>query len=721
MSDTGFESRRVTRGSSSAVDRFDVPSSGILAGAEQATRSDLDSPRVLELHHRLLSHYLRELDAQAPSRREMEMDEAFYDHDQWDPEDAAILRARGQEPLTYNIIAQSVNWILGTERRTRTDYRILPRRKDGGQQAERKSQLLKYLSDTNLTEFKVSRAFADGAKPGLGWLECGVQDDTEGEPIYEGYVSWRNMIYDTSAQEPDLSDSRFMFRTKWLDSDTTKALFPTRDGIIDASVSRHYEWGPVMDMHGDEPMDSQEQYSQDQNYSSIEASAYERPRLRVIEAWFRVPETTDRIAGGDFSGEIYDPTSPGHVAAIENGEAEIRQRPTFRMYVMVMTLNGVLWFSESPYRHNQYPFTPIFGYRKASDGTPYGVIRGMRDAQKDVNKRFSKAQAILNTNKTIMDKGAVDDLDEFAEEVSRPDAIIVKNQGKQLDIGVDRDLAPAHLEIMQISMNLIQTLSGVTDEAMGRTTNATSGRAIMARQEQGQMSTAQLFDNLRLARQHHGAKVLSLIEQYMSEEKTFRITNQRGNPEYITINDGLPENDITRSKADYIISEEAWNATLRQAAVDQFMEMLTQVGPVAPNVVMSLLDLVVEMMDLPNGEEVVRRIRQITGMEDPDADPNQPDPDREAREAQKAKEQAMQERAAEAEIAALEGRAQKEAAQAQKVMADTAKTAAAIPTQNVETQDKAFDLAAKMLAAIGAAPVADRVLEGAGYKGDTKQ
>jgi hypothetical protein len=336
--------------------------------------------------------------------------------------------------------------------------------------------------------------------------------------------------------------------------------------------------------------------------------------LRVIEAWFRVPETTDRIAGGDFSGEIYDPTSPGHVAAIENGEAEIRQRPTFRMYVMVMTLNGVLWFSESPYRHNQYPFTPIFGYRKASDGTPYGVIRGMRDAQKDVNKRFSKAQAILNTNKTIMDKGAVDDLDEFAEEVSRPDAIIVKNQGKQLDIGVDRDLAPAHLEIMQISMNLIQTLSGVTDEAMGRTTNATSGRAIMARQEQGQMSTAQLFDNLRLARQHHGAKVLSLIEQYMSEEKTFRITNQRGNPEYITINDGLPENDITRSKADYIISEEAWNATLRQAAVDQFMEMLTQVGPVAPNVVMSLLDLVVEMMDLPNGEEVVRRIRQITGM-----------------------------------------------------------------------------------------------------------
>lgn len=696
-------------------DRLRVPSAGILAGAAEAVGSPLDGPKAQELHGKLLSHYLRELDSQAESRREMEMDEAFYDHDQWDEGDKRILRDRGQEPLTYNIIAQSVNWVLGTERRTRVDYRVLPRRKDGGPQAERKSQILKYLADTNLSEFSVSRAFADAVKAGVGWLECGVQDDAEGEPIYDAYASWRNIIYDTTAQEPDLSDARFLFRTKWLDTDVAKAMFPGREGLIDASVSKHYEWGPVMDRHGDEPMDAQEELGQNQHYSSIENPSFARDRVRVIEAWFKIPEMTDRVAGGDFTGEVFDPQSPGHVESVESGDAEVRKRVTYRVYVMVMTLRGVLWLSPSPYRHNRYPFTPVWGYRKASDGTPYGLIRGMRDAQKDVNKRMTKALAILNSNKTIMDKGAVDDLDEFAEEVSRPDAIIVKNPGKALDIGVDRDLAAAHLEIMHLSMGIIQSLSGVTDEAMGRTTNATSGRAITARQEQGAMSTMQIFDNLRLARQHHGAKKLSLVEQFMSEAKTFRITNQRGNPEYVNVNDGLPENDIVRSKADFIISEESWNATLRQAGVQAFMELLTQLGPVAPNIVMALLDLLVETMDLPNSDEIVKRVRQITGMEDPDADPNAPDPERDARMQAQAMQQEMAMRGAAAQLAEQEAKAAVAAAQAEKVAADAARIAASLPAQSIETQDKALELAAKMLAAAPAIPVADRVLAEAAY------
>jgi len=703
------------------VDRLRSASGDMLEGAAKAARSPLDGGKAAELHGRLLAHYLRELDAQGPARKDMELDEAFYDHDQWDPSDVAILRSRGQEPLTYNVIKQAIDWVLGTERRTRVQYRILPRRKEFRASAEAKSQLLKYLSDVNLTEYAVSRAFTDATRAGIGWLESGVQDDTRGEPIYEGYVPWRSMVYDTAAEELDLSDARFIFRTKWLDSDRVKALFPKRAGLVDASVSKHYEWGPVMDRHGDEPMDSLEILAQNPHYSSIEASAYQRDRVRVIEAWFTVPEPADWMAGGQFAGELYDEWSPGHAAEIEGGAAEVRKRPTERVYCMLMTLRGVLHLSPSPYRHNRYPFTPVWGYRRAKDGMPYGMIRGMRDAQRDLNKRMAKALAIINSNKTIMDKGAVDDLDEFEEEVARPDAIIVKNPGKELRLDVDRDLADAHLKVMSMSIGLIQTLSGVTDETMGKTTNATSGRAIQARQEQGQMSTAALFDNLLLARQHHGAKLLSLCEQFLTEEKAFRITNSRGQPDFLTVNDGLPENDIVRSKADYVISEESWNATVRQAAVQQFMDLLTQLGPVAPQVVMSILDLMVEMMDLPQGEEVVKRIRQMTGMEDPDADPQAPDPEREARDAAKAEEAQMQKRAAQAEIAKLEAEAARVGAQAEKLMADTAKVAAGMPAQNIETQSKALDLARNMLAATGAVRAADGVLSRAGYQTPAEQ
>jgi len=698
-------------------DRFQVPSAALLGNVDAAIKSPLDSSSATDLHSRLIGHYLRELDAQGNSRRLMEQDEAFYDHDQWDREALAVLEKRGQEPLTYNVIAQSINWVLGTERRTRTDYRILPRNKEARGAAEKKSHLLKYLADVNKTEFHVSRSFADAAKVGLGWIESGVQDDSEGEPIYERYESWRNIIYDTAAQELDLSDARFIFRTKWVDVDTASAMFPERKGIVEASTSSHYEWGAFLDRHGDDAMDSQEYLAEQagHQYHSIEHPSYARDRVRLIEAWFKVPVMEDRMAGGEFRGEIYDPESLGHQVSVASGFAEVRKRLTQRVHVMVMTLRGVLWMSPSPYRHNRYPFTPIWGYRKAADSTPYGIIRGMISAQKDLNKRLSKALAIINSNKVIMDEGAVADLDEFEEEISRPDAIIVKRQGKELSINVDRDLASAHIDIMNLSMSMVQTLSGITDEALGRTTNATSGRAIQSRQEQGAMSTAAIFDNLRLARQIHGEKVLSLIEQFMTEEKTFRITNRRGSPDYITVNDGMPENDIVRTKADYIISEDAWNASLRQAAVQQFMELLTQVGPVQPQIVMVLLDLLVEMMDLPSGDEVVNRIRQITGMEDPDADPNMPDPQRQAREQAKAQQAEMEGRAAQANLAKLEGEAAEKMARAEKAKADAIKVLKGMPRDNIATQKEALELALQILASAPAAPVVDNVLNRSGY------
>ncbi|MDN8831442.1 hypothetical protein Q0O37_14105, partial [Staphylococcus aureus] len=74
--------------------------------------------------------------------------------------------------------------VLGTQKRTRSDFKVLPRRKEEGKPAERKTQLLKYLSDVNKTPYGVSRAFEDAVKVGLGWLETGNQDDLEGEPLY---------------------------------------------------------------------------------------------------------------------------------------------------------------------------------------------------------------------------------------------------------------------------------------------------------------------------------------------------------------------------------------------------------------------------------------------------------------------------------------------------------------------------------------------------------
>lgn len=55
-------------------------------------------PALVELR-KLLEWYYNEKDIQSANRLEMSMDADFYDSLQWDPEDAQVLRDRGQMPL----------------------------------------------------------------------------------------------------------------------------------------------------------------------------------------------------------------------------------------------------------------------------------------------------------------------------------------------------------------------------------------------------------------------------------------------------------------------------------------------------------------------------------------------------------------------------------------------------------------------------------------------
>lgn len=667
---------------------------------EEAPKGNpLDDEHHHRLHGMLLGFYQRELDRQNANRIQQAIDEDYYDNDQWSEEDAQTLRDRGQAPICYNVISQTINWIIGSEKRGRTDFNVLPRGKEDSKPAERKSQLLKYLSDVNRTTFHRSRAFEDSVKVGIGWIEDGVTDDDDKEPVYSRYESWRNMLWDSASTEYDIEDARYVIRNKWIDLDVVTAYFPERAALLERSASASDRYGADL-ANGDEIMDFAEDERETLARGVSENSA-SRQRVRMLEIWFKRPERVKKIIDGQRSGEVFDPNDQQHAEAFQAGL--VADRMMMRTYVAIMTTSGLCYVGPSPYRHNRYPFTPLWGYRRGRDGMPYGVIRALRDIQDDINKRASKAQFILSTNKTIMEDGAVEDMGQFMEEVARPDGVIVVKPNKRLEINVDRELAASHMQLMSQGISMIQSVSGVTDELMGRTTNAKSGIAIQARQEQGSMSTSKLFDNLRFAVQTQGEKQLSLVEQYFTDQKQFRITNQRGTPDYIDVNDGLPENDITRTKADFIISDAEWRASLRQAQAEQLMEMMTRMPP---QVALVVLDLVIESMDLPNREEMVKRIRQVTGQRDPDATELTPE-EQQAQQAQ-AQQAQFQQAMADAQLRGLVAKAVKDELAAQKTMVDMAGT-------NVNTQKAAVEAAQTAMIAPGILPVADALLKESGF------
>lgn len=670
--------------------------------------NELDSDRMQRLHAMLLDYYRQELDRQSENRYQMALDEDYFDSIQYTEEEIAELKERGQAPTVYNVIQQTVNWVTGSEKRGRTDFKVLPRGKEDAKSAEGKTKYLKYLSDVNRTPFHRSRAFEDAAKVGVGILEVGVQDEDDGEPIYNRYESWRNCVWDSASTELDGSDMRYFFRSKWVDEDVAKALFPGReaqieDAVTDSSLYGAYELGD-----GDVAMDSAELDRGNTNASGI-IITHNRRRVRLIEAWYRMPERVKKIRGGSFNGQIYDEADPRHAEAVQLGAA-VTEKVMMRTRVAIMTTKDLLWEGPSPYRHNKFKFVMIWGYRRGRDGLPYGIIRGLRDIQDDVNKRMAKALHIISTNKVIMDEGALPDgvtIEDFAAEVARPDAIIEKRKGYELTLNADRDLEPAHLEFASRNIQMIQQVGGVTDELLGRTTNAVSGTAIQRRQEQGSLATARFFDNLRLAEQQRGEIELSLVEQFATEEKQFRITNQRGTPEFVQINDGLPENDITRTKADFIISESEWRATMREAAVAELTELLTKMPP---QVGLVLLDLVVDSMDIPNRDEIVKRIRAVNGQRDPDATEMTPE-EEQAMQAQQ-QQQALQQAQIEADLREKNAKAAQAEAQADKIKAETINT-------KMTATGTAMTAAMQVIQMPTIATVADNLLTEAGWQGYT--
>ena len=593
-------------------------------GKDFENKDPLDTDEAKKDHRMLINWFYQEKDKQATNRMEMATDNDFYDNIQYSEEDAAILNDRGQAPLVYNEVAPMVDWLIGTERRTRMDWRILPRAEDDVKMADIKTKVLKYVSDVNKVPFVRSRAFSDAVKVGVGWMDDGVRDDPTQDILYCKYEDWRNVLWDSASYELDLSDARYLFRWRWVDEDVANMMLPGQEGKIakaienfDSNESEEDTWYTT---------ESKSQTSGTTSFrgtgSSQNGADTQRRRIKLIEAQFRKPTSVKVVMDGQMKGMIANETDQALMQALASQGSSLSDRVMMRVHFAVFTETDLLAMGPSIYRHNRFGLTPIWCYRRGRDRLPYGAIRRVRDIQMDLNKRASKALFLLNTNQIIADEDAVEDWDVLREEADRPDGMIIKKAGKDLQIRRDTEGASGQIEMMTLAAKSIQKGAGVAEENMGRQTNAVSGTAIQARQLQGSVVTTEPFDNLRLAVQVQGEKQMSLTEQFYTEEKVIRLTGTKGALDWVRINqpeqqpDGSVRflNDITASAADFVVSEQDYAGTLRQVMFDS-LQQLSQRLPT--EVSLRLMTMAMEFSDLPNKDEIADAIRKMTGDRDP--------------------------------------------------------------------------------------------------------
>src|SRR3990167_1748190 len=428
-------------------------------------------------------------------RREKKEDRDFYVGNQLSQVDKEELAERGQPEVVVNKIFSKINNLLGAQRYLRSAIVAKPRTPAHETTAFAITDAFKYIQYRNAFAFIESDVFEDCVVAGLGWFEAGVEqgDDNEAD------------IFIASELPDDVRIDPFSRRY-----DLSEAKFDSLDLVKQSKMD---------DYDGD---DGQPFYV-DPN----------RERVRLVEMWYR--EWAEVMYRGDEYVANFDGFDKQRSEVFENAEgvSEIKTVDMTDDEIMAMNnmvkrkmrvvrlaiFTGDLLLSDdvTPYNHplniTTIPFFPVFCFRKI-DGEPFGVIRQMKSVQREVNKRRSKALHILNTTRVIMERGAVEDLDELREEVARPEAIIEVSAGKKMDISTDINLAATQFNVMQQSEEDLQDISGIFDEAIGKATNARTGIAVQTRVQSSNQNNIRLFDNLRRTKLQLGKFVLGLIKQF---------------------------------------------------------------------------------------------------------------------------------------------------------------------------------------------------------------
>jgi hypothetical protein len=173
----------------------------------------------------------------------------------------------------------------------------------------------------------------------------------------------------------------------------------------------------------------------------------------------------------------------------------------------------------------------------------------------------------------------------------------------------------------------MKSIIGMYDASLGARSNETSGRAILARQREGDVSTFHFIDNLSRAIEHAGRILIDLIPKVYTGERIVRVLGQDGAATSVQLGkpvvqigpDGKPAvnpvtgqplsriYDLGVGKYDLTVTTGPSFTTRREEAATQMMELLRAFPAAAP----MIADLVAKNLDWPGADEIAARFQQV--------------------------------------------------------------------------------------------------------------
>ncbi|EKZ6376929.1 portal protein [Klebsiella aerogenes] len=582
-----------------------------------------------------LLNLMGDIDGQPDWRSDANTAAAYYDGDQLPPQVIQVLQQRGQPPECQNLIAPAIDSVLGTEAKTRSDLRVEANFQND--ETEKLAEALNAEFYTVCQEMRIDRvrsdAYAGQIKTGLSWVEVRRNPDVTGSRYIAEEINRNEVYWDWTSRRPDLRDCRWLMRKRWMDVDEAIMLFPQRAEVLQCAVGQLWDDFADTDRLQGNESDLEKGWGEMQNWSRQESEymSVGRDRLMLYVIYYRVYERIPMMELPTGKYVEYDKNNIAHAVAVGSGRVSVTMQ-------LVSFIRESWW--AGPYHlgdracdapQGMFPLVPFWGFRKDKNGIPYGLVSRMISAQNSYNFRHLKITWLMQAKQIVMDDDATNmSREQVREEANRPDGVIVLNADRKnktkasdaLQINSDSSVSAQQMQVMEYDRQNIQDCAGIYSSYMGQDSNAISGIAVSNLVEQSSTTLAEINDNYTMACNALGELILNYLLEDLKKRTDYSIVINRKDKrrrKIVTINvkgdDGAITNDISRLDARIVLAPIDSTPAYRAQLADRLIGIIQKLPAQAQTAV---IDLVLELVEIPNKDEFVDRISRSMGTQDPE-------------------------------------------------------------------------------------------------------
>lgn len=571
--------------------------------------------------------------------------------DQWPDAVRKQRESEGRPCLTINKLPAFIRQVVNDSRQNKPGIKVSP--VDNGadvQTAEVIGGLIRNIERSSDADIAYDTAIDHAVSGGLGFFRIAIDYVSPESFDLEcriGRIPNPFMVHwDTNSTAFDASDWAYAFVSDFLTEDEFKQRYPKAEPVSFEGDSKDFTsyW------LADDKIRISEYWKREEKKRKLFLLVDPEGQPTAIRE-DDLPKLARRQAEAgyiDVSGMSDDELIAGYISM--NGLTLAREREVAYHEVKRCIMSGVEILEETPWPGSTIPICPVWGEEVYLDGRRHfrSMIRDAVDPQKMFNfwrSATTELVALAPRAPWVGPQGFVPKGHEGKWQTAntRSYGYLEYADNKQPKREAFAGVPAGALQEALNASDDMKSIIGIYDASLGARSNETSGRAIMARQREADVSNFHFIDNLARAIRYAGRVLVDVIPSVYSERQAVRILGEDAKEKivHLTQQDGGSHQDgvdgepalynLSVGEYDVTVATGPSYATQREETRETLVEIMSRVPEAGP----LIGDVLLEHMDFPGADRVAKRlqamlppqIQQAEGLAPPQQDaPPEPDP-----------------------------------------------------------------------------------------------